>query len=248
MTIDELVRRTLRDWSDEARVPSDLASRVLRRRRRARVRAFAVVAGATAAVVAGALTVPALVQGEQVDDSRPAVVVMTDPSPSTETVGDPDSVRPTTLVAAGDTAIYAYFTMSQVKESGGRRVLKRTWRLYDKDKKVYEQTPWAWLDVAGGGESIAVLERVAARRVGVTGSRGVRCGGSNWSAWRARCGGPLTAGGCWSPTMTATLTRLRLPRAAAGARRPRPGPATPSSIWRAAGPVSTRWVSRIVTS
>ncbi|MER5326417.1 heterocycloanthracin/sonorensin family bacteriocin [Streptosporangium roseum] len=207
------------------------------------------VAGATAAVVAGALTVPALVQGEQVDDDRPAVVVMTDPgSSSGKTTGDPDSVQPTTSVAAGDTAIYAYFTMSQVKESGGRRVLKRTWRLYDKDKKVYEQTPWAWLDVAGGGESIAVLERVAARRVGVTGSRGVRCGGSDWSARRVRCGGPLTAGGCWSPTMTATPTRFRLPRAAACARRPRPGPATPSSIWRAGGPVSTRWVSRIVTS
>ncbi|MER5420729.1 hypothetical protein [Streptosporangium roseum] len=172
MTIDELVRRTLRDWSDEARVPSDLASRVLRRRRRSRVKAFAVVAGATAAVVAGALTVPALIQGERVDDSRPAVVVMTDPSPSTETVGDPESAPPRTLVAAGGTAVYSYYVWDKVKISDDRQVLTRAWILYDKGRQVYEQTPWAWLDVAGGGESVAVLEQVPARRVGVVTGRG----------------------------------------------------------------------------
>ncbi|MET8338635.1 hypothetical protein ABZV14_00930 [Streptosporangium canum] len=172
MTIDELVRRTLRDWSDEARVPSDLASRVLRRRRRSGVKAFAVVAGATAAVVAGALTVPALVQGGQVDDSRPAVVVLTEPSPSTETVGDPESAPPRTLVAAGGTAVYSYYVWDQVKISDDRQVLTRAWSLYDKGGQAYDQTPWAWLDVAPGGDSVAVLEQVPARRVGVVTGRG----------------------------------------------------------------------------
>ncbi|GAA4233560.1 hypothetical protein FHR32_002708 [Streptosporangium album] len=171
MTIDELVRRTLHDWSDEARVPSDLASRALGRRRRSRGKTFAVVAGATATVVAAVFTVPALVQGEQRDE-RSAIAVVTDPSPSRETVGDPDSALPGTLVAAGDTAVYSYFTWENVKTPNGREVRKLTWRLYDKGSQAYEETPWAWLDVAPGGESVAVLEQLPARRVGVIAGRG----------------------------------------------------------------------------
>ncbi|WP_406319737.1 hypothetical protein OHA77_20555 [Streptosporangium sp. NBC_01639] len=167
MTIDELVRRTFRDWSDEAQVPADLASKSLGRRRRHRLRAFAVVAGATAAAVAAAFAVPALVEGQQGGGDRAAVVVMTDPSPSTETVGDPDAILPKTLVAAGGTAVYSYFTWENVKTSNDREVRKLTWHRYDKGEQAYKKTPWAWLDVAPGGEAVAVLEQLPARRVGV---------------------------------------------------------------------------------
>ncbi|WP_433248403.1 hypothetical protein ACQPYK_00460 [Streptosporangium sp. CA-135522] len=176
MTIDETVRRTLHDWSGEARVPADLASKALGRRRRSRVKAFAVVAGATAAVVAGALTVPSLVpglvQGRQGNDDRPAIVVLTGSNPSTETAGDPESAPPKTLVAAGGTAAYAYYVWDREKISAEREVTKRTWYLYDKAGRSYLRTPWAWLDVAPGGETVAVLEGIPARRVGVIAGRG----------------------------------------------------------------------------
>ncbi|MDP9864204.1 MULTISPECIES: hypothetical protein [Streptosporangium] len=167
MTIDELVRRTLHDWSDEAQIPTDLASKALGKRRRVRGRTFAVVAGATAAVVAGALTVPALLQGAGGGDTRPAIAVLTDPSPSTETVGDLESTPPKTLVAAGGTALYSYYVWDEERIPNGRQVLRRTWYRYDKGRQTYERTPWAWLDVAQGGQSVAVMETVPARRVGV---------------------------------------------------------------------------------
>ncbi|MFF5208594.1 hypothetical protein [Streptosporangium sp. NPDC000396] len=171
MIIDELVKRTLHNWSDEARVPADLASKALGRRRRSRIRTFAVVAGATAAVVAGAFTVPAVIQGTG------QLAVLTDPSLSTKTVGDPASGPPKSLVAAGRTAVYAYYTWDQEKISDKRQVRKRTWYLYDKGEQTYRQTPWAWLDVAPAGEYVAVLERILARRVGVVAARG---GGVRW--------------------------------------------------------------------
>ncbi|WP_433540654.1 hypothetical protein ACQP10_00535 [Streptosporangium sandarakinum] len=183
MTIDELVRRTLHGWSEEARVPADLASRALGRRRRSRVRTFAVVAGATAAVVAGAFAVPDLVAGgfPGSDGTAPAVAVATGSDPSAapgpsagtrETLGDADSAPPETLVAAGDTAVYAYYTWRNEKVVGNREARRLTWHLYDGDSGTYEKTPWAWLDPAPGGESAAVLESIPARRVGVVTVRG----------------------------------------------------------------------------
>ncbi|MFF0309028.1 hypothetical protein ACFYSC_16490 [Streptosporangium sp. NPDC004379] len=183
MTIDELVRRTLRDWSEEARDPADLASRALGRRRRSRVRTFAVVAGATAAVVAGAFAVPGLVAGgvPGPDGTEPAVAVATGSDPSTapdpsagtrETLGDADSATPETLVAAGDTAVYAYYTWRNEKVVGNREARRLTWYLHDGDSGTYEKTPWAWLDPAPGGESAAVLESIPANRVGVVTVRG----------------------------------------------------------------------------
>ncbi|GAA4182806.1 hypothetical protein GCM10022252_09320 [Streptosporangium oxazolinicum] len=179
MTIDELVRQTLREWSAEANVPpGDLAGAALRRRRRNRSRTFAVVAGATAAVIAAAVTAPALVQGalvqgrEQLGNDAPAIAVVADPDPSRETAADPDSSPPKTLVAAGEVAAYSYYTWKEEKISADRQVRKLTWNRYDRDRGVYERTPWAWLDVARGGEAAAFLEEIPATRVGVLTGRG----------------------------------------------------------------------------
>ncbi|MGJ6965264.1 hypothetical protein ACSDR0_25475 [Streptosporangium sp. G11] len=174
MTIDELVRQTLREWSAEADVPpGDLAGVALRRRRRSRLRTFAVVAGATATVIAAAVAVPALVRGEApLGNDEPAIAVVAEPDPSRETVADPDSSPPKTLVAAGEVAAYSYYTWKEEKVSADRQVRKLTWSRYDRDKGVYEPTPWAWLDVARGGEAAAFLEEVPAPRVGVLTGRG----------------------------------------------------------------------------
>ncbi|GAA2896255.1 hypothetical protein GCM10010517_61220 [Streptosporangium fragile] len=125
------------------------------------------VAGATAAVVAAAVTVPVLLPEAAPDVSGSAVAVLSAPDPSTETAADPDSSPPKTLVAAGRAAVYAYYTWEEVKISADRQVKKLTWNRYDRDKGVYEKTPWAWLDVARGGEAAAFLEQVPAKRVGV---------------------------------------------------------------------------------
>ncbi|MEU4829891.1 hypothetical protein [Streptosporangium sp. NPDC023615] len=174
MTIDELVRQTLREWSEQAPVPAgDLAGSVLRRRGRTRLRTFAVVAGATASLVAAAVTVPALIQRDAPRDDRGAItVVVAEPDPSTETAADPDSSPPKTLMAAGTTAAYSYYTWAEEKISEDRQVRKMTWHRYDRDLGRYEPTPWAWLDVARGGRAAAFLEKVPANRVGVLTGRG----------------------------------------------------------------------------
>ncbi|MEU4407752.1 hypothetical protein AB0F88_24810 [Streptosporangium sp. NPDC023963] len=174
MTIDELVRRTLREWSAEADVPpGDLAGAALRRRRRNRLRMFAVVAGATATVVAAAVTVPALVHGEgPPGNDEPVVAVVAEPDPSRETAADPESSPPKTLVAAGGVAAYSFYTWKEEKISADRQVMKLTWSRYNRDSGVYERTPWAWLDVVRGGEAAVFLEEIPATRVGVLTGRG----------------------------------------------------------------------------
>ncbi|MCG5219656.1 hypothetical protein [Streptosporangium sp. KLBMP 9127] len=154
MTIDEHVREAFRDWSDDVRVPGDLASKAIRRRGRRRVKAGVAFAGAVAAVTALAFTVPSLIQ----DDGGRAVVA--GPT-SGELLTDPDSSPPSRLVAAGGVAVYAYYTWQ------ADTTRERTWYLYDQEKKTYEKTPWDMLDVAPGGQRTAVLEQFPANRVGV---------------------------------------------------------------------------------
>ncbi|GAA3443209.1 hypothetical protein [Planomonospora venezuelensis] len=192
MTIDELVRQTLRDWSGEARVPGGLADRALGRRRRAGFRAFAVAAGAIVSAAAVAVALIAYKQNPQivqVDGDRSATV-LTGPGPARDVRADPESSPPEHLVAAYDLAVYAYSTWRHEMLSDDVRVLRRTWFLYDERSGGYERTRWAALDVAPGGRTAAVLEKLPARRVGVLGVGGgdVRwidldqpAGGVSWS-------------------------------------------------------------------
>ncbi|MEU7893261.1 WD40 repeat domain-containing protein [Nonomuraea sp. NPDC049152] len=173
MTIDDVVRETLGQWGDEARVPEGLADRALGRRRRNRIRTFAVIAGATAAVVAAAMTVPAalhggggetsvLLAGRGLTADGPAIVL---PEPG-ELSADPDASPPTKLIATPEVAMYAYFVWDHEKISDKRQIVKQTWYLYNPATATYEKTPWAVVDVAPGGY-VAVLEEQQARRVGV---------------------------------------------------------------------------------
>ncbi|GGS87135.1 hypothetical protein GCM10010156_52010 [Planobispora rosea] len=195
MTIDELVRQTLREWSGDARVPEGLADRALGRRRRARSKALAVVAGATAAVVVlvVVLVVPLMRKQveriETLDYDRP-VTTSAAPSPARDIRADPDTGPPMRLVAAYDRAVYAYHVWRHEKTPDGKsELLIRTWFLYDDKTGGYEKTPWALLDVAPGGGTVAVLEELPARRVGLISGGGEvrwidlerRAGGLAWS-------------------------------------------------------------------
>ncbi|MEU0567068.1 hypothetical protein ABZ297_17010 [Nonomuraea sp. NPDC005983] len=177
MTIDDVVREALSGWADEARVPDRLADRALGKRRRNRIKAFAVMAGATAAVVAAALTVPTATQGMGGETSRvltdgliaggPAIALAGPPELST----DPDAAVPAKLVATPEVAMYAYYVWSTEKISDKRQILTRTWYLYNPDTETYEKSPWASVAVAAGGY-VAVLEDHQSRRVGILGPHG----------------------------------------------------------------------------
>ncbi|MER6944884.1 hypothetical protein ABT294_12750 [Nonomuraea sp. NPDC000554] len=177
MTIDDVVKETLTNWADEARVPDRLADRALGRRRRNRIKAFAVLAGATAAVVAAALTVPIAIQGRGGETSRvladgliadgPAIALTGPPELST----DPDAAVPAKLVATPEVAMYAYYVWNAEKISDKRQIVTRTWYLYNPDTETYEKSPWANVAVAAGGY-VAVLEDHQSRRVGILGPHG----------------------------------------------------------------------------
>jgi hypothetical protein len=100
---------------------------------------------------------------------------------------DLGSTFPHHLVAAGHTAVAAYFTTHKTVSGIGR-----TWYLYDPGSGTYERTPWAYLDVAPGMHQAAVLEGpLPASRVGVLDTKtrqvirwvsiGHRIGGVSWS-------------------------------------------------------------------
>lgn len=159
MNVRELVRDTFREWSQEEVRPSpDLADRVLRARRRRRARGFA-TAVAFAAVVATASVLPQLTgRGDSV---RPASFEET-------VLAHPDQSPPRELIAAGDTAVSAFSSIAWVKQSNGDKVLTRAWQLHNPATGRYERTKWAWLDVAPGLETAAVLEgELPAERIGL---------------------------------------------------------------------------------
>lgn len=183
MRSEELIKETMRQWAEEAEVPGDLASRALKGGKRVRMLTAAALAGAVAVVMAGvSLVVPSLLHAERgiAVNPEPTVNVNT-----TETRTDPESSPPRTLVAAGDVAVYAYYTWEEVKTSDDMVTVKRTWYLYDRDSDSYQETPWAMLDVAPGGGRAAVLEKVPADRVGVLDQAG---GEIKWFQTRGRRG------------------------------------------------------------
>lgn len=71
----------------------------------------------------------------------------------------PDQSPPRELVAAGQTAVSAYYTTRLVKQPDGNAIGTYEWSLLDTTAGRYEKTDWAWLDVAPGTRTAAVLER-----------------------------------------------------------------------------------------
>ena len=119
------------------------------------VRYFGVV------VAAGVLVVPALNGARTTTDG--ATDAATDAAgTSKKKVSAPPKVEtdlstglPRRLIAAGDVAMSAYYT---IKKSADPAVVKSTWYLYNPSSRRYEKTPWAHLDVAPGLRQAAVIE------------------------------------------------------------------------------------------
>ncbi|WP_214110728.1 hypothetical protein [Acrocarpospora catenulata] len=155
MNEETLLKETLRGWSEQARVPDDLAERALARRRR-RFRPLLTAVAAAAALVT-AIVVPGVIRPV----AGPAGLdTVASPAPTdirTDTRTDP----PARLIAAKRVALSAYYL--EVPGRPGRR-----WHVYNPVSGRYERTDWAWVDVAPGLRTAAVLERgLPVRRVGL---------------------------------------------------------------------------------
>jgi hypothetical protein len=153
--------------SARAQVPADLTDRVLGaasapRRRVRRSLGYSLAAGA-AAVLVGAGAVAVTTQGSA--PKRPVqTIAPVTLSSDTSLRTDLGSTFPRHLVAAGHTAVAAYYTAHK-GPSGG---IRRTWYLYDPGSGTYEKTPWAYLDVAPGMHQAAVIEGpLPAPRIGI---------------------------------------------------------------------------------
>ncbi|MFE3162324.1 WD40 repeat domain-containing protein [Streptomyces sp. NPDC059224] len=163
MNVEELVRDSLRELA-VAQPPAGpgFADRVLAVRRRRRARRLASVAAATAAVVAVAVAVPLLDSGKS--DVRPSGAVQRD-----GITGHPDQSPPREFIAAGRTALAAYYTWRTVPLTDDKGVGVRTYRLLDQATGTYVKDPrWAFVAVAPGLRTAAVLEQtLPVRRIGL---------------------------------------------------------------------------------
>ncbi|MEW2571517.1 WD40 repeat domain-containing protein [Streptomyces sp. NPDC047070] len=162
MNVDELVRDALRETAaDAVSVPAGFTDRVLAVRRRRRTRRIVATAGITAAVVAVAVAVPLLGDGDEV---RPASRMN-----SSAIIGHPDQSPPRDLIAAGDSVLAAFYVTETVKQDNGDTLRTPTYGLLNQKTGKYEKTKkWAFLDVAPGSRTAAVLEQeLPAKRIGL---------------------------------------------------------------------------------
>ncbi|MFF4271440.1 WD40 repeat domain-containing protein [Streptomyces sp. NPDC001536] len=163
MNVEELVRDSLRELAvEEASAGPGFADRVLAVRRRRRTRRLVCVAAATAAVVAVSVAVPMLNEGR--DDVRPATVTQGD-----GVSAHPGQSPPSDLIAAGRSALAAYYTTRLVAKSEDEATRERTYWLLDPDTGKYKKdTRWSFVAVAPGLKTAAVLERtLPAERIGL---------------------------------------------------------------------------------
>jgi hypothetical protein len=198
MNLDTLIRNVLDEWSTDAVVPGGLADRALRRHHRRRVARVAVAMGCAAILTGAGVVVhgrlgPAVQPTHPV--STPTRITTLRPAPaSTDTSlhTDPSNAPPRRLVAAGHTAISAYYTVRSRSGPGGQLGVVRTWHLYDPASGGYRATSWDFLDVAPGLHLAAVLDGpLPTTRIGLLDMRTQRvtrwislgrpAGGVSWS-------------------------------------------------------------------
>ncbi|MFF3309669.1 WD40 repeat domain-containing protein [Streptomyces sp. NPDC002952] len=163
MNVEELVRESLREQAlEQPPLGPEFADRVLAMRRRRRTRAFASAAAATAAVVTVAVAVPLLGSGK--DEVRLASEMN-----RSDIIAHPGQTPPRDLIAAGDTALAAYYTLHRVERSAKTAVNTRTYSLLDQKTGKYVKTAkWSFVSVAPGMRTAAVLEKkLPAKRIGV---------------------------------------------------------------------------------
>jgi hypothetical protein len=240
--LDTIIKNVCDDWSAEAQVPAGLADRALRGRTRRRSLKVTLAAGSMA-LLAGAGAAIVSVAGPARQPSQPAIqpVVL---SADTTLRTDLGSSFPPHLVAAGHTAVAAYYTAHMRSAGNGPKTIERTWYLYDPASGTYEKSPWSLLDVAPGMHQAAVLEGpLPAPRVGVLDMKtqkvtrwiaaGHRIGDVSWSPDGRRL---LLTAYDKSPTWTALPSRAREPATTSWT----PGPSTAASTpWRRTATIRT---------
>jgi hypothetical protein len=162
VNVDDLVRDAFHEEAaDSVPAPPYLADRVLSVRRRRRTRRLASLAATTAVAVAVAVALPLLGRGGQ--EVRPASATN-----RSDVIAHPDQSPPRNLIAAGDTVLSAFFVGTSAKQPNGDIVYKRVYGLLDQKKGTYKQAEWAFLDVAPGSRTAAVLEgELPAKRIGL---------------------------------------------------------------------------------
>ncbi|MFD4598934.1 hypothetical protein ACFWPQ_12965 [Streptomyces sp. NPDC058464] len=120
------------------------------------------MAAAVAVLVAVGLAVPLALRGGDTHERAAGV------PDAKDVAAHPDQSPPRELIAAGRTAVSAYYTAKLVKQPDGNAIGTYEWRLLDTATERYEKTDWAWLDVAPGTRTAAVLERdLPVRRIGL---------------------------------------------------------------------------------
>jgi hypothetical protein len=168
---DKLLTDVLRDWSDEAVVPHDLADRTLAGRRQVRRRrTVPLLAGlATAtAVVVGIAAVGGSTGTGGAHDGGPASDGDSASAGPLEISADTTNNPPQDLVAAGALAVAAVVTSERVPTGDGWTTLRRHYALLDPATRTYRSTDWSWVSVAPGLEKAAVLEGdLPASRIGL---------------------------------------------------------------------------------
>ncbi|GHH40497.1 hypothetical protein [Streptomyces candidus] len=123
-----------------------------------------VAAGIVAAVVAAAAIAVTLTMGGNGEQGQQSSAKSAGP----DVTARPDQSPPRDLIAAGKIALSAYHTTKDVKQPNGDVIRTYNWRLLNTNTGRYEETDWAWLSVAPGMQTAAVLERgLPAKRVGL---------------------------------------------------------------------------------
>lgn len=164
MNVEELVRASLREQAaGTVTAPADLADRVLAGRRRRRARTLAGAAATTVLVIAAAVAVPAAL-----DPDSGSIRLASEVSRG-KTLTHVDQSPPRDLIAVGDQALAAYYTSRMDKQPNRDQIMTRTYSVLDQKTGRYEiDARWAYLTVAPGMRTAAVLERqLPATRVGV---------------------------------------------------------------------------------
>lgn len=165
---DTVLAETLRDWSQEAEVPHDLAYRVLARRqaRRRRLVVPAVAGLATAAVVVAALVAGGTFGPVRTDHGGAPTVAGGGPRDEVhvDTAHDP----PQDVVVAGEVAVSAIVTYTRVPAPpDGWQTLQRRYAVANPATGRYEPRSWTYAAVAPGLATAAVLEgRLPSSQVG----------------------------------------------------------------------------------
>ncbi|MEU0576281.1 hypothetical protein ABZ465_03020 [Streptomyces griseoincarnatus] len=121
----------------------------------------------TAGIVAAVVAVVAVVVTSAMDGTGGQGRSAGEPD-TPDVTARPDQSPPRDLIAAGNIVLSAYYTTKDVAQPNGDTIRTYNWWLLNANTERYEKTDWAWLSVAPGMQTAAVLERdLPVNRIGL---------------------------------------------------------------------------------